>query len=137
MTHPVLALQTSLVAALLADPALTTALGGPAVFDAPPRGQRTPYVAIIRHDILPRDGDDAPGNDHRMLLHCWHRHPSRKAVLALAERVVAVALESDLSGSGLRVTFARHDRTDTSIDAGTGQARAAIALRIFTEPLET
>ncbi|UJQ95731.1 DUF3168 domain-containing protein [Mariluticola halotolerans] len=136
MTHPILALQTSLVAALLADSALTAALGGPAVFDAPPKGQRTPYVAIMRHDILPRDGDDAPGNDHRILLHCWHRHPSRKAVLAIAERVVALALESDLSGPDLRVTFAQHDRTDTSIDSQTGQARAAIALRFFTEPLE-
>ena len=33
----------------------------------------------------------------------------------------------------ITVTLARHDRTDTAIDTGTGRARAAIALTYFTE----
>jgi len=71
MTHPILSLQASLVAALrTADIA---------VFDAPPAGQAPPYVVIARHDVLPRDGDTAPGYEHRLLLHVWAAEASRKA----------------------------------------------------------
>ena len=126
MTHPIVALQASLVAALR-DTDL-------AVFDAPPAGQSPPYAVIARHDVLPRDGDTTPGHEHRLLLHVWVADPSRKAVVALAESAVSVALTAELDGDDLRVTLRRHDRTDTSIDATSGRARAAIALTFFSEP---
>ena len=133
MTHPIVALQGAMVAALRADAALT-ALIGPAVFDAPPRGQVAPYVVIARHDVLPRDGDAAPGNDHRVTLNIWHPESSRKSVLAIADAAGAVLLAGMLAPAGLAVTFASLDRTDTSIDLSTGAARAVLALRFFTEP---
>lgn len=125
MTHPIVALQAALVAALREELE-------PPVFDAPPRDAAPPYVAIIRHDVLPRDGDTAPGHQHRLLLHVWAADASRKSVLAIAEAVVEVALA--VASEDLAVTLRRHDRTDTAIDAGTGRARAAIALTYFTEP---
>jgi hypothetical protein len=134
MTHPVVALQGALVAALLADTELA-ALVGLNVFDAPPKGAAAPYVAIARHDLVPHDGDETPGYEHRLALHVWAAEPSRKAALGIAERVAAVALGADLSGD-LTVTTRLHERTDTAIDLGTGRARAAVALRFFTEPNE-
>jgi hypothetical protein len=125
MTHPIVLLQAALVTALRAEIE-------PPVFDAPPRDTTPPYVAIARHDVLPRDGDVAPGHEHRLLLHVWAADASRKAVLAIAEAVVEVAL--DVTSDDLTVTLARHDRTDTAIDQATGRARAAIALTFFTEP---
>jgi hypothetical protein len=127
MTHPITFLQSALVAALRADPDLA----GVGVFDAPPKDAAPPYVAIARHDLLSRDGDAAPGHEHRLTLHVWAGQPSRKAALAIAERVLAVA--GAVTASGLAVTHVQHERTDTAIDAGTGQARAAVALRFFTE----
>ena len=127
MTHPILALQAALVAALRADSEI-------AVFDAPPAGRAPPYVTIARHDVLPRDGDEATGYEHRLLLHAWATDASRKAVVALAETIVGVALAADLDPDGLLVTLRRHERTDTAIDAATGKARAAIALTFFSEP---
>lgn len=124
MTHPIVLLQAALVAALRAEL-------DPPVFDAPPRDTAPPYVAIIRHDVLPRDGDVAPGYEHRLLLHVWAAEASRKAVLAVAEQVVEIAL--DVASDDLAITTARHDRTDTAIDPVTGRARAAIALTFFTE----
>lgn len=128
MTHPIILLQSALVAALRDDPDLA----GVGVFDAPPQGAAAPYVAIARHDLLSRDGDAAPGHEHRVSLHVWAGQPSRKAALAIAERVLAVA--AGLVAAGLAVTHVQHERTDTAIDAETGQARAAVALRICTEP---
>ena len=128
MTHPVVSLQSALVVALKAD----SGLAGVGVFDAPSRGAVAPYLVVARHDLLPRDGDVAPGFEHRVAVHCWAADPSRKAALALAERVVAVA--EGLTASGVRVTHRMHERTDTAIDLETGQARAAVGLRFYSEP---
>jgi len=124
MTHPIVMLQSALVSALRAQLE-------PPVFDAPPKETSPPYVAIARHDVLPRDGDAAPGHEHRLLLHVWAAEASRKAVLAIAEEVVEIALA--MASEDLTITLRRHDRTDTAIDQATGRARAAIALTFFTE----
>jgi hypothetical protein len=129
--HPILELQSMLVAALADDGALTGLIGEDAVFDAPPKETRPPYVTVARHDVVPRDGDLTPGHEHRVVLNAWAGEASRKAVLAIVDRVVAVGL-GGLSG-GLAVTLARHVRTETTIDAGTGFSRAVVELRFFTE----
>jgi hypothetical protein len=134
MTHPIVALQGSLIPALRADAVLTALIGTNAVFDAPPKDQHPPYVLVARHDLLPRDGDLAPGHEHRLLIHVWAREPSRKAAVEIAERVLAVALGAALDGPDLRVTHRQHDRTDTAIDLDTGHARAAVTLKLFSEP---
>jgi hypothetical protein len=134
MTHPIVALQSALVTALRADADLVALMGEDGVFDAPPAGRSPPYVTIARHDVLARDGDAAPGHEHRLLLHAWSDVASRRSVAAIAEHVVATALGADLDGATLRVTNRRHDRTDTAIDGGTGVARAAIALTFYSEP---
>lgn len=128
MTHPITALQAALVAALKADAGLADV----GVADAPGRGAVAPYLVVARHDLLPRDGDEAPGFEHRVAVHCWASDPSRKSALALAERVVAVA--ETMTASGVRLTHRMHERTDTAIDLETGQARAAVTLKFFTEP---
>ena len=126
MTHPILALQATLVAALRATDLL--------VFDTPPAGQAPPYVTIARHDVLPRDGDVATGYEHRLLFHAWAADASRKAVVALAEALVDAAMAANLDSDTLLVTLRRHERTDTSIDPATGRARAAVGLTFYTEP---
>ena len=132
MSHPILQLQAALVAALAADDDLLALIGEDTVFDAPPKGRKPPYVVLARHDLLPRDGDAAPGHEHRVVLHAWAAEASRRAVLAIAERVLAVAMEDGLGGE-LLVTHRQHERTDTVIDQNTGFARAAIAVRFLTE----
>jgi hypothetical protein len=134
MTHPIVALQGALVAALREDAELTGLVGEDGVFDAPPAERLPPYVTIARHDVLPRDGDEALGYEHRVLLHAWAAEASRKAVVAIVERIVSVAETAELDGASLKVTLRRHERTDTAIDAKSGRARAAVALSFFTEP---
>ncbi|HEY8577633.1 MAG TPA: DUF3168 domain-containing protein [Devosia sp.] len=121
--HPIIEVQAQLVAALRGDAALAAIIAG-AVFDAPPRSAAPPYVVIRRHDVVQRDGDLAPVQEHRLLLQCWADQPSRRRAVEMAERVVAVALL-------LPVAHAEHVRTETSIDE-TGLARASVTLRLLT-----
>ena len=129
--HPIALLQTALVSALKADAALVAITGADGVFDAAPTGRAPPYVVIARHDLLTRDGDAAPGQEHRLQLHCWGDQPSRKRALDMADRVVAVTL--GLSAAGLVLSHIGHVRTDTVIDDATGLARAAVAIRVLSE----
>jgi len=131
MTHPILALQATLVAALRADTELAALAP---VFDAPPKGSMPPYVTIARHDVLANDGDTTPGYEHRVILHAWAADASRKAAVAMAERIMMVATSATLGSDTLTVTLARHNRTDTIIDQATGRARAAVALTFYSEP---
>jgi hypothetical protein len=128
MSHPIVALQKGLVAALQAAPELA----GISVFDAPIKDAAPPWIAIARHDVLPRDGDLTPGFEHRLVLQCWAADPSRKAVLGLVSAALACVEALTLS-DGLRITHVAHERTDTAIDTDTGRARAALAVRIYSE----
>ena len=129
--HPISLLQGALVTALRGDVALAAIAGADGVFDAAPRGRPAPYVVIARHDVIQRDGDGTPGQEHRLLLHCWGDQPSRKRALDMAERVVAVAL--GFAATGITVTHREHVRTETVIDRDTGLARAAVGLRFMSE----
>lgn len=135
--HPIVQLQGRLLAVLAADGALTALIGSDAVFDAPPKGRQPPYVVIARHDVAPRDGDGAPGFEHRLLLQAWHEDASRKAALAIAERMIAALTPAGLSGTGLRVTTVRQINTQTLIDERTGQARVGLAVSVFSEPVSS
>lgn len=136
MTHPIISLQGALVAALNGDAALTALIGAAAVFDAPPKDAPPPYVVVARHDVASRDGDLAPGHEHRVVLQVWVAEASRRALLEIVERVVAVATSAPLSGAELAVTLAAHVRTETQIDGRTGRARAAVTLRFLSEAAE-
>lgn len=121
--HSILAVQEALVTALRAE--------GLVVFDAPPKGVAAAYVVVAQHDVIQRDGDLAPGQEHRVVLHCWAGEPSRALAVGLAERVVGQALA--LAPEGLVVSLARHVRTETVIDGKTGRARAVVTLRYLSE----
>lgn len=129
--HPIASLQAALVAALEADAALVALIGAGGVFDAPPKARPAPYVVIDRHDVRQRDGDLAKGQEHRVLFHCWADQPSRKAALAIVDRVVTVGLA--VAPVDLEITHGEHMRTETVIDGATGQAQAAVMLRFFSE----
>lgn len=129
--HPISLLQGALVTALKGDAALVAISGADGVFDAAPNGRPAPYVVIARHDVIQRDGDETPGREHRLLLHCWGDQPSRKRALDMAERVVEVAM--GFVAAGITVTHREHVRTETVIDRDTGLARAAVGLRFLSE----
>ena len=134
MTHPIIDLQTAIISKLNADAPLIAQIGANAIFDMPPKGKTGPYIVVTRHDLIVRDTDLTPGNDHRLQLRLWSPDPSRAKVLVSAERVVAVLDNAVLSTVTLEVTNVRHQRTDTAIDLKTGRAYATISFRILSEP---
>lgn len=127
-------IQTALVSAWSEDGPLTLLVGAGAVFDAPPKGRQPPYVTILSHAAAPRDGDETPGFEHRMTLHCWSPQPSRRSALEIADRIERVAVTGAVVPENHVLTLRRHIRTETTIDLATGRARAAVSFRFLSEP---
>ena len=86
-TSPALALQTGLRAALLADAALVTALGGAQVFDDVPREAPFPYITIGEIETRDWSTQTSRGNEHTVTVHVWSRYRGRKQVQELIAEV--------------------------------------------------
>jgi hypothetical protein len=129
--HAISLLQEALSRAWLDDETLVAIIGADGVFDAAPKGRPAPYVVVARHDLIQRDGDERPGHEHRLLLHCWGDQPSRKRALEIVQSLVTLA--QDVTSEDLIITAVDHVRTETTIDKDTGFARAAVSLRVMSE----
>ena len=134
MTHPIVELQSVIVNKLNTDMPLNTLIGPNAIFDMPPKGKSGSYIVVGRHDLIVRDADIAPGNDHRVQFRAWVPEANRSAALALADRVTQVLTVENLSGATLKVTHVQHMRTDTAIELKTGRAFALVSFRFLSEP---
>jgi len=89
----------------------------------------------VRHDLIARNTDLSPGNEHRLHLNVWHPEPSRAKLLEMVDRVVAVMTSANLNSVGLTVTQVNHQRCETAIDRKSGHARALVVFRLFSEPV--
>lgn len=70
-----LALQTALFAHLRADPALTAALGGPRIYDAPPHAQSgdasPPYITLGDESVTAWETKTEEGAAHELTFTIW------------------------------------------------------------------
>ncbi|WP_020474240.1 DUF3168 domain-containing protein [Zavarzinella formosa] len=84
MSSPDNALQKGVYDRLVGYSPLTTALGGPKVYDHVPQGTDAPYVVIGDDTALDWDTKDKAGWEFTLTVHCWDFAASgRKSVKAL------------------------------------------------------
>ena len=67
------ALRAAVHDALAADAALTALLGGPKVYDEPPRAAAFPYVTLGEARIADFSTGTRAGEEHQLTLHAWSR----------------------------------------------------------------
>jgi len=94
------ALRAAVHAALTADPALVVALGGPKIYDEPPREASFPYVTLGETRIADFSAGGEPGLEHQLTLHAWSRQGGHREAHVIAGAFVA----------GTRRCAARTDR---------------------------
>jgi hypothetical protein len=86
------ALRAAIHNALVGDGALNALLGGPKVYDEPPRGADFPYVTLGDARVTDYSAGGEPGEEHQVVLHGWsqqggHRDGLRPNFGSLAGRV--------------------------------------------------
>lgn len=135
MTHPAIALQEAVYAALSNDAALDTLLGGARIYDDVPRGKKPPYVTFGEAVISDWSTGTEQGTEHAFAINAWSRERGRKQVLEIAGAVVAALSEPLQPLDGHVLVNLQHQFTGCGEDADTGYFLAAVNLRAVTEPV--
>ncbi len=133
MTHPALALQKAIVAALVADTAVG-ALIGDRIYDATPRDATFPYLSIGQVNTADWSTGSEGGAEHQVTLHAWSRERGKKECYAIAEAVEAALHDAALTLDGHALVNLRFEFAETRRDPDGITYHTAIRFRAVTEP---
>ena len=135
MTAAALALQTAVLARLVADTGLAASALAGRIFDAVPRAAAFPHLAVGPATVRDRSGLDAPLAEHRLTLRIFSRKGGRREVLTLAGLAEAALDGASLALDGHRLVLMRREATEVRLLRDRLTAEAAIRLVALTEPL--
>lgn len=132
---PALALRRAVHQTLVSDVALSGLLGGPRVYDEPPRALLPPYVTLgdCASAELPVDGP--PAAEHAFSLDVWSREGGLSEALKAADRIVHLLDGAELTLDGCRLVSIAWRATDAARTTDGGFRRAAMSFRAVTEAL--
>ena len=120
-------LQQLIVSHLASDTAITTALGGPKLYDRPPDRATFPYVTLGQTAIFDQSTASETAHEHLVTLHIWSRKGGRLDALQIQD-LLRTRLETLPATSGsLRIVSLRFEyqevRHDPEVDAYHGMLR--------------
>lgn len=134
MPHSAVALRAAIHDALIADLALTSALGGAHVYDEPPHDRAFPFVTLGEARILDVSGNGGATQEHQFTLHAWSRQGGHKEAHVLAGALLAALDDAPLTPSGHRLVNLRFTLADIRREADGRTYHALVRFRAVTEP---
>jgi hypothetical protein len=129
------ALRAAVHAALTADAALTAALGGPKIYDEPPREAAFPYVTLGEMRIADFSaGSEEPALEHQLTLHAWSRQGGHREAHVIAGALLQALDDAPLMLAGHRLVNFRFSTADVRRESDGRTYRALVRFRAVTEP---
>jgi len=135
MTFANVALRAAIHDALSADGALTAALGGQRVYDAPPRGAAFPYVTLGEARLVDASSDGGETQEHLLTLHAWSRQGGHKEAHGIAGALLQALDDAPLAPDGHRLVNLRFSIADIRREADGRTYHAVVRFRAVTEPV--
>jgi hypothetical protein len=129
-----LALRQALHAGLNGFAPLTDLLGGPKVFDEPPRSVAFPYVTLGDAQTNDWSTDTSAGHEHTVLLHIWSRQGGQKEAHLIAGELVAALETIILDPAGQRLVNLRFATADIRREQDGRTWHGVVRFRAVTEP---
>jgi hypothetical protein len=129
------ALRSAIYAALCADTALTTLLGGPSIYDEPPRQATFPYVTLGEARVANFSAGDARAEEHQLTLHAWSRHGGHKEAHLIAGALLQALDDAPLDLGEHRLVNLRFATADVRRESDGRTYHAVVRFRAVTEPL--
>jgi hypothetical protein len=133
MTHPSLALQKAVVAALTADSGIG-ALIGDRIYDAAPRNATFPYLGFGEMRAADWSTGTEEGAEHRLTLHAWSRERGKRETYEVMNAVEAALQEQVLALDGHALVNLRHELSDARRDPDGITWHGVMRFRAVTEP---
>jgi hypothetical protein len=128
------ALRAAVHDALAADAALTALLGGPKVYDEPPRAAAFPYVTLGETRIADFSTGTESGAEHQLTLHAWSRQGGHKEAHLIAGALLAALDDAPLALTDHTLVNFRFAVADVRREADGRTYHALVRFRAVTEP---
>lgn len=128
------ALRAAVHDALAADPALVSVLGGPKIYDEPPRGVAFPYVTMGEARIADFSAGSEPGEEHQLTLHAWSRQGGHREAHMIAGALLQALDDAPLTLAGHHLVNLRFSVADVRREADGHTYHALLRFRAVTEP---
>ena len=128
------ALRAAIHDALTADAPLVAVLGGPKIYDEPPRAVTFPYVTLGEARIADFSTGSEPGEEHRLILHAWSRQGGHKEAHAIAGVLLQALDDAPLTLTDHQLVNFRFAVADVRREADGRTYHALVRFRAVTEP---
>ncbi|MBX6328572.1 MAG: DUF3168 domain-containing protein [Pseudolabrys sp.] len=128
------ALRAAVRAALAADTALLALLGGPKIYDEPPRGVAFPYVTLGEARMSDYSTGGEAGTEHQLTLHAWSREGGHRQAHLIAGALLQALDEAPLALADHHLVNLRFAVADVRREADGRTYHALVRFRAVTEP---
>jgi hypothetical protein len=128
------ALRAAVYDALAADAALNALLGGPKIYDAPPRAAVFPYVTLGETRVTDFSTGTEAGEEHQLTLHAWSRQGGHREAHLIAGALLQALDDADLALTDHTLVNFRFAVADVRREADGRTYHALVRFRAVTEP---
>lgn len=135
MTIANVALRAAIHDALIADSALSAALGGAKIYDEPPRAATFPYVTLGEARLIDASGDGGATQEHQLTLHAWSRKGGHREAHVITGALLQALDDAPLTLEGQRLVNLRFSIADIRRESDGRTYHALVRFRAITEPL--
>jgi hypothetical protein len=129
------ALRAAVHDALAADAGLISVLGGPKIYDEPPRAAAFPYVTMGEARIADFSTGSEPGEEHQLTLHAWSRQGGHREAHLIAGALLQALDDAPLALAGHHLVNFRFSAADVRREADGRTYHALVRFRAVTEPV--
>jgi len=129
------ALRAAVHDALIADAALVSLLGGPKVYDEPPRNAAFPYVTLGETRVSDYSTGTEPGEEHQLVLHAWSRQGGQREAHLIAGALLSALDDAPLTLADHHLVNFRFSVADLRREADGRTYHALVRFRVVTEPV--
>ncbi len=134
MSSSAAALRAAIHDALAADGALVSMLGGPKIYDEPPRAATYPYVTLGDARVSDFSTGTESGEEHQLTLHAWSRQGGHREAHLIAGALLQALDDAPLSVTGQTLVNMRFSVADIRREADGHTYHAIVRFRAVTEP---
>jgi hypothetical protein len=134
MSSAAAALRAAIHDALSADGALNALLGGPKIYDEPPREAAFPYVTLGEARISDFSAGSEPGEEHQITLHAWSRQGGHREAHLISGALLQALDDAPLTLTDHRLVNLRFAVADVRREADGRTYHALVRFRAMTEP---
>lgn len=128
------ALRAAIHDALAADASLAAILGGPKIYDEPPKSAAFPYVTLGEARVSDFSTGSEEGAEHQLTLHAWSREGGHREAHLIAGALLQALDDAPLPLAGHRLVNMRFAVADVRRESDGRTYHAFVRFRAVTEP---